>query len=140
MWYLIIFLCSSTNGLTAAEVLEELASKTIKTSVSRFNINRANVWDGAARGFRRVSYNPTDDILVKFSDDAGQREDGMDNGGPKREFLTLLMKCLRSRRIFDGPEDSKFLTFDSAGEKFIPSDYKIKLIHSEVKLGWLIFY
>ncbi|XP_035760192.1 G2/M phase-specific E3 ubiquitin-protein ligase-like, partial [Neolamprologus brichardi] len=105
----------STNGLTAAEVLEELASKTIKTSVSRFNINRANVWDGAARGFRRVSYNPTDDILVKFSDDAGQREDGMDNGGPKCEFLTLLMKCLRSRRIFDGPEDSKFLTFDSAG-------------------------
>ncbi|XP_039866137.1 G2/M phase-specific E3 ubiquitin-protein ligase-like isoform X1 [Simochromis diagramma] len=107
----------STNGLTAAEVLEELASKTIKTSVSRFNINRANVWDGAARGFRRVSYNPTDDILVKFSDDAGQREDGMDNGGPKREFLTLLMKCLRSRRIFDGPEDSKFLTFDSAAAR-----------------------
>ncbi|KAL4006074.1 hypothetical protein ACER0C_005787 [Sarotherodon galilaeus] len=107
----------STNGLTAAEVLEELASKTIKTSVSRFNINRANVWDEAARGCRRVSYNPTDDILVKFSDDAGQHEDGMDNGGPKREFLTLLMKCLRSRRIFDGPEDSKFLTFDSAAAR-----------------------
>nr|XP_023695653.1 G2/M phase-specific E3 ubiquitin-protein ligase-like isoform X2 [Paramormyrops kingsleyae] len=107
----------STNGLTAADVLEELASKINKKSVSRFNINRANVWDGAARGFRRVSYNPADDILVKFSDDTGQHEDGMDNGGPKREFLTLLMKCLRSRRIFDGPEDSKFLTFDSAAAR-----------------------
>lgn len=62
-----------------------------------------------------MSYYPADDI---------QQEDGMDNGGPKREFLTILMKCIRSQRIFDGPKDSKFFTFDSAGKKYL---YCVKL-------------
>ena len=39
--------------------------------------------------------------------------------GPMREFLTLLMNCLRMWRIFDGPEDRKLLTFDSAGNYVI---------------------
>ncbi|XP_034062188.1 G2/M phase-specific E3 ubiquitin-protein ligase-like [Gymnodraco acuticeps] len=56
-------------------------------------------------------------MQVKFTDDEGQTEDGVDIGGPKREFLTLLMECLRMRRIFDGPQDRKFLTFDNAAAK-----------------------
>ncbi|XP_034082488.1 G2/M phase-specific E3 ubiquitin-protein ligase-like [Gymnodraco acuticeps] len=56
-------------------------------------------------------------MQVKFTDDEGQTEDGVDTGGPKREFLTLLMECLRMRRIFDGPQDRKFLTFDNAAAK-----------------------
>nr|XP_010769962.1 PREDICTED: uncharacterized protein LOC104945929 [Notothenia coriiceps] len=39
--------------------------------VSRFNISRANVWDGAVRGFKRTSYSENCDMLVKFTDDAG---------------------------------------------------------------------
>lgn len=77
------------------------------------------MWEGAARGFKRASYDPSHDMLVKFTDDAGQTEEGVDTGGPKREFLTILMDCLRTRRIFDGPENRKFLTFDSAGNYFI---------------------
>lgn len=105
----------STEDLTAADIVLELSTKIIKTSCSRFNINRANVWDGAVRGFKRASFDPSHELLVKFTDDEGQTEDALDTGGPKREFLTLLMNCLRTRRIFDGPEDRKFLTFDSAG-------------------------
>lgn len=105
----------STEDLTAADIVSELSAKIIKTSWSRFNINRANVWDGAVRGFKRASYDPSHDIIVKFTDDEGRYEDGVDTGGPKREFLTLLMNSLRTRRIFDGPEDRRFLTFDSAG-------------------------
>ena len=55
---------------------------------------------------------------LTFTDDEGQTEDAVDTGGPKREFLSLLMNCLRTRRIFDGPEDRKFLTFDSVGKVF----------------------
>lgn len=73
------------------------------------------MWDGALRGFKRSSFDPTVDMLVKFSDDAGQTEEAVDTGGPKREFLSLLMECLKRRRIFDGPENCKYLTFDSAG-------------------------
>ncbi|XP_056624921.1 G2/M phase-specific E3 ubiquitin-protein ligase-like isoform X3 [Triplophysa dalaica] len=105
------------DALTAADIVSDLSSKIIKTSCSRFNINRANVWDGAARGFKRASYDPSHDMLVKFTDDEGTTEDAVDTGGPKREFLTLLMDCLRTRRIFEGPEHQRFLTFNSAAAR-----------------------
>lgn len=104
-------------NLSAENIVSELASKITNTSYSRFNINRANIWDGALRGFKRSSYDPSHEILVKFTDDGGRAEDAVDTGGPKREFLTLLMDCLRSRRVFDGPEDRKFLTFDCAASR-----------------------
>lgn len=56
--------------------------------VSRFNISRVNVWDGAVRGFKRTTYSETCDMLVKFIDDTGVLEEGIDTGGPRREFLT----------------------------------------------------
>ncbi|KAF3842293.1 hypothetical protein F7725_024244, partial [Dissostichus mawsoni] len=103
--------------LTTPDVVAELSAKINNTSCSRFNINRANVWDGAIRGFKRASFDPSHQMQVKFTDDEGQTEDGVDTGGPKREFPTLLMECLRMRRIFDGPEDRKFLTFDNTAAK-----------------------
>jgi len=39
--------------------------------------------------------------LVKFTDDEGRAEDAVDTGGPKREFLTLLMDCLSTKQQFD---------------------------------------
>ncbi len=57
--------------------------------VSRFSISRANVWDGAIRGFKHTTYSESCDTLVKFTDDAGALEEGIDTGGPRREFLTL---------------------------------------------------
>ncbi|XP_051990890.1 G2/M phase-specific E3 ubiquitin-protein ligase [Xyrauchen texanus] len=107
----------STDVLTSADIVSNLSLKIIKTSCSRFNINRADVWDGAIRGFRRASYNPSHDMLVKFTDDEGTTEDAVDTGGPKREFLTLLMDCLRTQRIFDGPANRRFLTFNSAAAR-----------------------
>ncbi|XP_034051581.1 uncharacterized protein LOC117532378 [Gymnodraco acuticeps] len=104
-----------TEYLTAPDIVAELSAKIKNTSCSRFNINRANVWDGAIRSFKVASFDPSHQMQVKFTDDEGQTEDGVDTGGPKREFLTLLMECLRMRRIFDGPQDRKFLKFDNAG-------------------------
>ena len=83
--------------------------------VSRFNILRANIWDGAVRGFKRSTYSEACDMLVRFTDDAGVFEEGIDTGGPRREFLTLLMKLLKDRPIFDGPEGHKFLVFNANG-------------------------
>nr|XP_021328571.1 G2/M phase-specific E3 ubiquitin-protein ligase-like isoform X1 [Danio rerio] len=103
-----------SDAISAADIVSDLSQKIIRTSCSRFNINRANIWDGAVRGFKRASYDPLHDMLVKFTDDEGSTEDAVDTGGPKREFLTLLMDCLKARRIFDGPENGRFLTFNNA--------------------------
>lgn len=67
------------------------------------------------RGFKRGTFSEANDLLVKFSDDDGRFEEGLDTGGPKREFLSLLMKSLNKRPIFDGPEDRRCLVYNSTG-------------------------
>ncbi|XP_056267346.1 uncharacterized protein LOC130191708 [Pseudoliparis swirei] len=66
------------------EILLELSSKINTKQQCKFNINRSAVWEGAVRGFQRVSYNPNLMICVKFSDDMGRNEEGIDLGGPRR--------------------------------------------------------
>ncbi|XP_025764058.1 uncharacterized protein LOC106097720 isoform X2 [Oreochromis niloticus] len=120
--------CDEPDGLTAADVISNLALKINKTSCSRFNINRANVWDGAYRGFRRSSYSPNSGMMVKFSDDVGLAEEAIDTGGPTREFLTLLMEAIRTRRIFEGKDYAKYLTFHSKGPCCLSPNFFMYLV------------
>ncbi|XP_030580358.1 uncharacterized protein LOC115776738 isoform X2 [Archocentrus centrarchus] len=99
--------------ITLPEIVANLSLPIDHKRVSRFNISRANVWEGAVRGFRRSSYSENCDMLVRFTDDAGVYEEGIDTGGPRREFLTLLMKHLKDRPIFDGPEGHRFLVYNA---------------------------
>lgn len=114
-----LFYSDGHDGLTAADVVSNLSINLKKTSCSRFNINRANVWDGALRGFRRSSFDPTCSLMVKFTDDAGLTEEALDSGGPTREFLTLLMDTIKTRRVFEGKENGKYLSFDCKGNTFL---------------------
>ncbi|XP_013856231.1 uncharacterized protein LOC106512081 [Austrofundulus limnaeus] len=100
---------------TLSDIVANLALPLDHKRVSRFNISRANVWEGAVRGFKRSSYSESCDMLVRFTDDAGVFEEGIDTGGPRREFLTLLMKHLKDRPIFDGPEGHRFLAYNANG-------------------------
>lgn len=101
--------------ITLPDIVANLSFPIDHQRVSRFNISRANLWEGAARGFRRSSYSENCDMLVRFTDDAGVFEEGIDTGGPRREFLTLLMKHLKDRPIFDGPEGHRFLVYNANG-------------------------
>lgn len=76
---------------------------------------RSDIWNGAVRGFKRATFSEKKDILVKFSDNEGSFEEGLHTGGPKREFLSLLMKELNKRPIFDGPVESRYLVYNSTG-------------------------
>ncbi|XP_029686146.1 G2/M phase-specific E3 ubiquitin-protein ligase-like [Takifugu rubripes] len=52
-------------------------------------------------------------MLVRFTDDASVFEEGIDTGGPRREFFTLLMKHLKDWPIFDGSDGHRFLVYNA---------------------------
>lgn len=99
---------------SAPEIIANLALAIDHSKVNRFHVSRSNVWDGAVRGFQRFTYSEENDMFVKFTDDAGSHEEGLDTGGPRREFLTLQMNDL----IFDGPPESRYLVYNSTGVCF----------------------
>ncbi|XP_076850598.1 G2/M phase-specific E3 ubiquitin-protein ligase-like [Brachyhypopomus gauderio] len=99
--------------ITLPDIITNLSHPIDHGRVSRFNISRSNVWDGAVRGFKRATYSESCDMLVRFTDDAGVFEDGIDAGGPRREFLTLLTNNLKDRPIFDGPAGQRFLVYNA---------------------------
>ena len=57
------------------EILEQLASKINSDKISKFNISRSNLWEGALRGLKRKSFSPDNKVSVKFTDDSGTSED-----------------------------------------------------------------
>lgn len=72
------------TDITIQDIIANLSHAIDHAKVSRFNISRANIWDGAVRGFRRTTYCETFDMFVKFTDDAGALEEGI--GSETRVF------------------------------------------------------
>ena len=101
--------------MPASDILQDLASKINHKKKSKFNINRSTVLDGAIRGFKRGTYDPCHTISVRFSDDMGEPEEAVDLGGPRREFLRLLMEALPQSPMFEGEEGKMNLALDIAG-------------------------
>ena len=100
--------CSAKAELP--EILEQLASCINTEKISKFNIIRNNVWEGAVRGLSRKTFSPENKVSVKFCDDLGTAEGAVDQGGPKREFFTLVLDAIMNSQIFCGSENSKFLS------------------------------
>ncbi|KAF1389896.1 hypothetical protein PFLUV_G00052290 [Perca fluviatilis] len=103
-----------TNTKSAQDVLLNLASQIVSNKKCRFNINRSSVLDGTMRGFKRLSYNPSYQMCIKFSDDLGIDEEAVDLGGPRREFLRLLMEALIQSPMFEGKDGKMNLGLDSS--------------------------
>lgn len=110
---------SSSASVPIQEILSELGEKINNNQVNRFNINRAAVLDGAIRGFKRISYDPTHRISVRFSDDKGKTEEAVDLGGPRREFLRLLTEALAQSEMFEGTEGNLNLALDATGTLYL---------------------
>ncbi|CAL8301751.1 unnamed protein product [Gadus morhua 'NCC'] len=105
---------SQCQEVSVTEILLELAKKITPHIRCKFNINRSAVLDGAFRGFKRTTYNPNATMNVKFSDDLGRNEESVDLGGPRREFLRLLMEALVMSPMFEGSGESQNLALDMA--------------------------
>ncbi|XP_067314252.1 uncharacterized protein [Pseudorasbora parva] len=73
------------------------------------NVYREDVLDCAIRAFQRQRFNAEARIDVAFVDVQGRGEGSVDEGGPRREFLRLLMQEIQHCKIFEGPEESRSL-------------------------------
>ncbi|XP_069105066.1 uncharacterized protein [Argopecten irradians] len=109
------------SDLTLESVLEWWQKKTIiyngTDDGSQLLISRSNILKSTIRVVKRDSFNYCSKFKVHFSG-----EDGDDLGGPKREFLRLLMAEL-SEVIFQGGEKNKFFLHDL--EKLTASTYEL---------------
>ena len=54
-------------------------------------------------------------VTLFLSDDMGVPEEAVDLGGPRREFLRLLMEALPQSPMFEGEEGRMNLALDIAG-------------------------
>ena len=107
-------------ALSLQEILEQLALKINDDKISKFNISRTHLWEGALRGLRRKTFSPDNRVSVKFTDDSGTSEGAVDLGAPKREFFTLVVEWIVNSQLFCGPEKSKFL---SCNANYLGNDF-----------------
>lgn len=111
-----MFSCQDSDDLTAETVIENLAAAIDASTVSRFNVGRSHIWDSTSRAIKRKNFTPESSIYVKFMDDIGNQEGAIDLGGPRREFLQLLMEHLSSySSLFFGPKHSRHVNYLSSG-------------------------
>ena len=95
------------------EILADLNTKINYTIISKFNISRSRLWEGAVRGLSRKQYSPENKVSVKFTDDIGNTEGAVDSGGTMREFFTLTVEWIVSSQLFSGNEREKYLSCNS---------------------------
>ena len=65
--------------------------------VQRIHVRRSNLFSDALRQFSRSSFDTTKMLRVRFLG-----EPGSDEGGPRREFLHLLLNDIFSGSLFSG--------------------------------------
>nr|XP_055049529.1 G2/M phase-specific E3 ubiquitin-protein ligase-like isoform X1 [Misgurnus anguillicaudatus] len=84
-------------------------------TANRINVVRTDIVESAFRAFKRKQFNPKMRLDVVFVDTCGLGEGAVDNGGPTREFLTLVLRDLLNSHFFVGPASVKNLGLDSIG-------------------------
>ena len=109
----------SDEGLE--DILSRLRSLAIGSCDGRtiLNIRRGHIWEDSCRSLTRKRFDPRARISVCFADDFGNNEGAVDVGGPRREFLRLLVKAVNENSgIFVGPENRRVLAPYAYGKTF----------------------
>lgn len=83
---------------------------------NQINVIRDNLLQGSLQAFKRRRFNPGARLDVVFVDSDGVGEGAVDEGGPTRECLRLLMREIQMSKIFEGPENSRLLALDTHGK------------------------
>ncbi|CAB1457397.1 unnamed protein product [Pleuronectes platessa] len=97
-------------------ILKKLVSKVddcFSPTSNQINVCRDNVLPCSLRAFKRKSFDPEARLDVVFVDEDDNGEGAVDEGGPTREYLRLLMRAVHQSNIFDGHEKDRQLRLDT---------------------------
>lgn len=92
------------RNVTAEEILRQLREN-IKTDGKKnvINVDRNNVL-GTKESFKREKFMAEHPLFVRFSG-----EKGIDDGGPSREFMRIIIQAVSESSIFEGESRRKML-------------------------------
>ena len=73
------------KNVSACDLLRQLKEKVLKDGIQRITVARNTLWEDTVALFKSTGFDPTP--RVRFED-----EEGIDAGGLRMEYFTLLMK------------------------------------------------
>lgn len=98
--------------MTLQILLDQLYSRIDKDKRFFINVVRGKVVDSFFRAIRRESFLPTRLMSVVFTNERDVAEGAVDDGGPRREMWTLLLREIEER-FFEGPTTRKNLLLNA---------------------------
>ncbi|XP_047232021.1 G2/M phase-specific E3 ubiquitin-protein ligase-like [Girardinichthys multiradiatus] len=99
---------------------------------------RDSVLESAFRAFDRQRFSPWHRLNVTFVDTAGVTEGAVDDGGPTREFLRLLITEIKDSSFFNGPDYNKNRSLvsrsvDNGDYRNLGQMISVALVHGGIK-------
>ena len=82
---------------------------------NQIHVVRSNIMENTLRAMTRRSFDPSRRLSVVFVDSFGTGEGAVDDGGPTREFVRLLMNSVLNSKFFAGSMEERSLALDSQG-------------------------
>ncbi|XP_055073116.2 uncharacterized protein [Misgurnus anguillicaudatus] len=104
------------SGIDLQTILKKMVSKVDRSfcpTSNQINVCRDNVLLCSLRAFKRKFFNPEAKLDVVFVDEDDNGEGAVDEGGPTREYLRLLMRAVHQSIIFEGHEKDRQLSLDT---------------------------
>ncbi|XP_046550434.1 G2/M phase-specific E3 ubiquitin-protein ligase-like [Haliotis rubra] len=92
-------------------LVREHLSRCMESGASGISVNRANILSSSMAFFKDVRIsNRAKQLMVTFTDANGRLELGVDTGGPRREYLRLLLESIvADSKMLRGDENLGFL-------------------------------
>ena len=136
--------CKDTteSNHSIAEIRSSLSMAIDNDKISKLNISRNHIWEGAKRAMSRKSFSPSHKVSVKFTDDTGNAEGAVDQGGPTREFFTMAMEWLLNCQMFVGEPISNFISLNASsleeGDYYMAGQiFAMSLVHGGPSISCL---
>ena len=86
-----------------AEILKKHSLLNVAVESCKVKVRRTNIWTDSIKVFRRMDLTKT--LKVTFIGEAG-----VDDGGPRREYLRLMMAAMSEQNdLLDGPTNRRVL-------------------------------
>ena len=98
------------KNVTACDLLRQLKEKVLKDGIQRITVARNTLWEDTVALFKSTRFDPTKSPRVNFED-----EEGIDAGGLRREYFTLLMKAVTNHpALLEGQENKRAITYNTS--------------------------